>query len=412
MRVSLKELLFVLTFAAVMSWCAAVAYASEFFWMSVLVKFLVSAAFVGVARLEKRRVLAALVPLAPMALCALPIASIALLANLGLLLVAGVACAALPRPSTRALWAVAMVCAAAGYSGAALAGRGELRKFQALREEFPVVGLGGRLAYERGPQASLQPPQLSSAADVDLTKWEGQLEWSRNAWTSRARMLEDLHRRQYERFVQSAGFGVFRMARSSPEGVHLAPLRDIPFDETVQTAPYQSYQDRRAWWPAEARVPRDVEDLHSVSREDFLDAEGFGFVASRQEASGFLEHGMHGPKMSSEGWQAGWRLKRLELVSLLKFDEPRVYVLDHLPRMDQLSGDDVPTRSLDAFEADSLAKLEAGEDVVIGESRGATRMLGSLRAAKQCLDCHTAQRGELLGAFSYVLHRISKKVGE
>jgi hypothetical protein len=30
-------------------------------------------------------------------------------------------------------------------------------------------------------------------------------------------------------------------------------------------------------------------------------------------------------------------------------------------------------------------------------------MLGSLRAAKQCLDCHNVQRGELLGAFSYRL---------
>ena len=34
----------------------------------------------------------------------------------------------------------------------------------------------------------------------------------------------------------------------------------------------------------------------------------------------------------------------------------------------------------------------------------AYRMLGSLRAAKQCLDCHTASRGDLLGAFSYALH--------
>jgi len=32
-------------------------------------------------------------------------------------------------------------------------------------------------------------------------------------------------------------------------------------------------------------------------------------------------------------------------------------------------------------------------------------MLGSLRAAKQCLECHTAKRGDLLGAFSYVLHQ-------
>ena len=30
-------------------------------------------------------------------------------------------------------------------------------------------------------------------------------------------------------------------------------------------------------------------------------------------------------------------------------------------------------------------------------------MAHALRAAKQCLDCHNVQRGELLGAFSYRL---------
>jgi hypothetical protein len=98
-----------------------------------------------------------------------------------------------------------------------------------------------------------------------------------------------------------------------------------------------------------------------------------------------------------------WTLERLELVSLLKFDEPRVYVLDHLPRMDQLSGDDVPTRPLDEFEADALPQLRTAEDIVIDDSAKPLRMLGSLRAADQCRDCHSVARGELLGAFTYFL---------
>lgn len=32
-------------------------------------------------------------------------------------------------------------------------------------------------------------------------------------------------------------------------------------------------------------------------------------------------------------------------------------------------------------------------------------MVGSLRAEEQCLQCHDAERGELLGAFSYELIR-------
>ena len=94
---------------------------------------------------------------------------------------------------------------------------------------------------------------------------------------------------------------------------------------------------------------------------------------------------------------------RLELVSLLKFDEPRVYVLDHLPRMDQLSHNNAPTRPLNSFESEALQKLRADEDIVVSFQETKYRMLGSLRAAKKCLDCHSVQRGDLLGAFSYDL---------
>ena len=30
-------------------------------------------------------------------------------------------------------------------------------------------------------------------------------------------------------------------------------------------------------------------------------------------------------------------------------------------------------------------------------------MLGAIRSAKQCVQCHGGQRGDLLGAFSYTL---------
>jgi hypothetical protein len=43
------------------------------------------------------------------------------------------------------------------------------------------------------------------------------------------------------------------------------------------------------------------------------------------------------------------------------------------------------------------------EDLVVHSEGAEYQMLGSLRAAKQCLDCHNVQRGELLGAFSYRL---------
>jgi hypothetical protein len=71
--------------------------------------------------------------------------------------------------------------------------------------------------------------------------------------------------------------------------------------------------------------------------------------------------------------------------------------------MDELR--DARTRPLDVFETGALAALRRGEDLVTQATEACLRLLGSLRAAKQCLDCHDARRGDLLGAFSYRLRR-------
>ncbi len=107
-------------------------------------------------------------------------------------------------------------------------------------------------------------------------------------------------------------------------------------------------------------------------------------------------------RFRGDPWHQGrWRITRLDLVGLLKYEEPVVYLSANFPRMDELSG--APTRPLDAFEAEALTKLRGGEDLIVQEAPRQMRMLGSLRAARQCLDCHQVQRGELLGAFSYQL---------
>ena len=98
-----------------------------------------------------------------------------------------------------------------------------------------------------------------------------------------------------------------------------------------------------------------------------------------------------------------WAIHRMELVSLLKFKKPAVYVSANLPKMEEL--DDAVTRPLDLFESDALSQLQKGEDLVPHATTNRIRMLGSLRADKQCLECHDVKRGHLLGAFSYVLLR-------
>ena len=67
--------------------------------------------------------------------------------------------------------------------------------------------------------------------------------------------------------------------------------------------------------------------------------------------------------------------------------------------MDLLQG--VPLRPLDEFEHLSLPRLGQGEDLIVMQAASRLRVLGAIRAGKQCLSCHEAQRGDLLGAFSY-----------
>jgi hypothetical protein len=69
--------------------------------------------------------------------------------------------------------------------------------------------------------------------------------------------------------------------------------------------------------------------------------------------------------------------------------------------MDQLSAPNITTRPLDTFESESLERLRRDEDIVIEATSNGCRMLGSLRARAKCLECHSVERGELLGAFSY-----------
>jgi hypothetical protein len=153
--------------------------------------------------------------------------------------------------------------------------------------------------------------------------------------------------------------------------------------------------------------------FHDNGRFDFLDPAGFGHVKDREHVAGFVSHqfrqmpdlrqqrGPTAPETETETER--WALRRLELVSLLKHDRPAVYVSDHLPRMDDLKKS--RTRPLSEFEARALQAVRAGEDLVAEATTRRIEMMGSLRATKQCLDCHHAHRGDLLGAFSYELQR-------
>jgi hypothetical protein len=72
--------------------------------------------------------------------------------------------------------------------------------------------------------------------------------------------------------------------------------------------------------------------------------------------------------------------------------------------MDELR--QAPLRELNVFESSGLKSLQDGDEVFVCEMPDKSlRMLGAIRALKQCVDCHGGARGDLLVAFSYELRR-------
>ncbi len=229
----------------------------------------------------------------------------------------------------------------------------------------------------------------------------------------RTEMLKNVHRTAVRRFIDSPGFG--RMRNLGPREPDAAEIDEYG-GEYLQDRPPDGGPAER---PGDEQAPPDPERRpvdapllaalgkgHGATVLDFVNVPGFGYVRDREHVAGFRPHGLHErPKFSrDESPEAKWEVTHVELVSLLKFGFPRVYVLPgSFPRMDRLG--DGTTRSLDEFEDRALAALQGGEDLVAESAGDHIRLVGSIRAVQQCLACHGVRRGELLGAFTYHLRR-------
>jgi hypothetical protein len=403
MRFSLRDLMLVVAFWAGIAWCAAqVGFDNGMFWFSVGVCAVLSALFIRLARYEtpRRRGWLATLPVLLFSFC---LASIVTLVDAALLTIAGVVVYQRARPSLRSLCSICMASGLIALAAGIIPGLMTMHGLEVESRELPIVSLANRVKYEKprhlpGHQVRFA---ISESVSAELNNFEHTLDER----ADRKRQFERLHRREYVQFVNSIGFGVGRMRAfpTSRDSLRRPPMYDIGFNaRDIKSTPSEQGYWRGGFL---AQKSNAIEHIHLVRRNDFLDPDGFGVaIEPPLIVTGFVEHGFHYPPTNGMGDATPWTILRLELVSLLKFAEPRVYVLDHLPRMDQLSSDNAPTRPLDAFESESLAKLRTDEDVVVKNDGNEYRMLGSLRAAKQCLDCHGVQRGELLGAFSYSLH--------
>lgn len=308
---------------------------------------------------------------------------------------------------------------AVSYGFFMVSGLIEIRELSKLRGEYPLESLSDRLQYEaratdessRGESAS-EPLNLSPKVEQSLGYTEQLFDRSNQRWRhDRRTMLASLHTRKSDEFAIAQGFGQARMM----PGFVSATVIELPDAEPIAVPanvdpPYDS-EPESSGAVAVVDLPDRLQpsedqmvSMHELSLRDFLDPDRIGYVQDRDHVSGFVSHRftkMPDPFVPEGAPIASWKFARLELVSLLKHDTPVAYVSKNLPQMDELR--DASTRPLENFERLSIDRLRTDEDVVIDEGPDRIRMVGSLRAAKNCLDCHSVQRGKLLGALTYEL---------
>ncbi len=299
-----------------------------------------------------------------------------------------------------------------------------IRQLNHLVQQHPFISLAQRLDYESDTKTAVQYEtddvwlRPDSIMDEDKrTDFENRLVEEANTDSSRRRnrsfrSLLAAHRGIETQFREAIGFGVMRTTQlrypfwdidlpdqpllSLPDGNgDLAAAKDSD-DSSTPGVDYQPWHQQNL-----------VNFVHPLTW-GFLELDRRSFTVRRNLAQviGFQPHAFgtrpEPPKTAGDEHSA-WRITALSLVSLLKHRPAAVYVSQNLPNMNELTS--VPTRPLDEFEAESLGKLQDGEELVVHGDSANLRMLGSIRTAFQCQQCHQVERGTLLGAFSYRLKR-------
>jgi hypothetical protein len=244
---------------------------------------------------------------------------------------------------------------------------------------------------------------LSQAEANRLDHLEIEIEHSGDRYgfgSIRVRQLEELHEDAVQVFIRRAGFGVGRM------GLFTHWLLDAFRKEPTRLQPAPIF--RSAWSSAglQLRPPSakdtdwqaELSEMHEAGIVEFVYPERFGFVKDRRHVAGFEPHrfGDAPPLRATR-----LKLQIIDLVGLVRHEEPVAYVSASLPSMEELR--EAPTRPLDPFEELGLKALRGGDTLFVRDTTGGLRALGAIRSVRQCLSCHGGQRGDLLGAFSYTL---------
>ncbi len=417
-QICLGDLFFLMAFAA----CLALAFATKwtstlFFFLTLGLGWIVGAIFVSSLFRKKvatTQVVFSLVISIFLSICGFFYVGMMVFTHV----IAALILSQVSQPiSWRALTGISMGCVVVSMLLLNMAKPPRLQRLLQARAAYPIVELSDRLQYETVREevadSALTEKEISEKVAIRLSEKETAPIESR---FSRLWALQKIHDQAYEEFVRSVGFGAVRMITVDRDRIDTPEIPTFGFEDDFDVESVVSADDTETMeWKSQLRVDDadhdDPNSYHFAGEADFLHPATIGFVQSPKKAAGFLPHAFHLPRGTLYDRDLGyktWVLQDLELISLLRFEEPRAYVLNHLPRMDHLSSDDIPTRALTQFELTSLQELKRDEDVVIKDSGDKLYMLGSLRAGKSCIDCHSVKRGDLLGAFTYKFAAVSR----
>jgi hypothetical protein len=270
-----------------------------------------------------------------------------------------------------------------------------------LREQLPLESMEARLPAPKTLKEAKPDPVRDPTAFQELESAVGSAGYFPYRGNQREHQLRRLHEDAVGAFTSSFGFGSGRM---TSEPITDWSLNAVVVDELTLAQPaYRGAEDVSAdpgEWLRSGSPEPELMKLHVASFLDFVYPEGFGYFKDRQHVAGFRPH-----QFRKAPAKAGvWKVETIDLVGLALNEVPVVYVSKTLPRMDELRKT-AKVRALDDFECAGLADLQGGETLYVREQGNRLRVLGGLRATQQCVECHGCTRGDLLGAFSYVLSR-------
>lgn len=273
---------------------------------------------------------------------------------------------------------------------------------QDLLARYPMESMAQRAPTPKNgkPITEVSESKAWASFEANLSV---ELEWNDAKFWSRSQRLRNLHENTTRVFVSSPGFGLGRMDSTvvRPEQFEsgFEPAKPILQPDADHSPVFSTEIIEK---PDIPRSREGLSRLHFLGLADFVNVQGFGYFKGREQVAGFRSHEFSRlPEVES------FRVKRLELVSLLMQGKPAVYVSKELPRMKDLKNS--RTRNLSEFETKGLLALDDGDDLFVRETDEGLLMLGSIRSVEQCVKCHGGERGDLLGAFSYSLTRISDK---